>query len=239
MSSNLREIIKKIGITQQELADYLGITRQYLNQYLDETLEDQKLPEKYLENILFLFECQSRDELFDSSLVRNSKQIRKRMQMIKTTRESMNNLFNVENEKKLELFKIIDYLHALIKLDDELLESLAVLIESISKENTYHTLLSYIGKRNLIIEFEDEKYNQPRNRVREALLFQALEKDIKDTNHHEALYEEFKMTTKRQNNIDLEALKISLNELGYTNISQKEVLDIFKKYNQIKLNEKE
>jgi transcriptional regulator with XRE-family HTH domain len=239
MSSNLREIIKKTGITQQELADYLGITRQYLNQYLDETIEHQKLPEKYLENILFLFECQSREELFDFNLTRSGKQIRKRMNTIKSTKESMNNLFNVETEKKLELFKIIDYLHALIKLDDALLESLAILIESISKESTYHALLSYIGKRNLIIEFDDEKYNHPKNRAREALLYQALEKELTDVNQHQVLYEEFKMSTKRQNNIDLELLKISLNELGYTNISQKEVLDIFKKYNQIKLNEKE
>src|SRR5690554_2898259 len=107
MSANFREVLKKIGITQQELADYLGISRQYLNNYLDETLEEPKIPDKYLDNILFLFECKTREEIYKEDFFRNAKTIKKRMSIVRSTKESIDNLFNIKHNKKIELFKIV------------------------------------------------------------------------------------------------------------------------------------
>lgn len=236
MSLNLREIIKKTGITQQELADYLGITRQYLNNYLDETIDEPKMPQKFMDNILFLFECKTRDELFDNQIVRNAKTIKKRINNIRITKESLDHLFNIENEKKIELFKIVEYFSAFTKLDVSILESLVIFMENISKETPYRSILSYIGKRYMIIDFDHPDYNNEVNKAREALFYKALESETLDFNMYKELYDDFSESIKEKTDIDLEALKKSLNELGYTNISQKEVIDILKKYNQIKIN---
>jgi transcriptional regulator with XRE-family HTH domain len=239
MSINFREILKKNGITQQELADYLGITRQYLNNYLDETLEEPKMPQKYIDNIMFLFECKTREELFDEDINRSSKTIKKRMNTIKATKESIDNLFNIEHEKKLELFKIVEFFQNLSKLDHELLESFAIFMESAANDKNYQAVLSYIAKKYMIVNFDDYRYNSDLNKSREALIYTALENnDLKFENYQE-IYKKFESSTNKQNDIDLEVLKKSLNELGYTNVSQKEVIDILKKYNQIKINESE
>lgn len=239
MSHNLREILKNIGITQQELADYLGITRQYLNSYLDETYEDPKLPPKYLDNIMFLFECKSREELYAPNFQRNAKMIRKRMNLIKSTKERFDNLFNIENEEKFELFKMIEYFQSLINLDKKLLESYSILMENLTANPTYKALLTYIGKRYMIIDFNDQQYNDSDLKSREALIYKALEGKDLDFADYESLYQSFYHTTKQQHNIDIEALKLSLNELGYTNITHKEVMDILNKYNQMIQFEKE
>ncbi len=235
--SNFRELLKKTGITQQELADYLGISRQYLNSYLDETLEDPQLPQKYLDNILFLFECKTREELYDESFIRYAKTIKRRMGIVRSTKESIDNLFNIEHDKKLELFRIVEYFQILSKFDQDLLESFAILIDNISKEEAYKSLLSYIGKKYLLINFDDSRFNSDLNKSREALLFQLFENDKLDFNEYKDVYEMFVNSTKKQNNIDIDALKKSLSELGYSNISQKEVVDLLKKYNEIKNNE--
>lgn len=237
--NNFRELLKKIGITQQELADYLGISRQYLNSYLDETLEEPKLPQKYLDNILFLFECKTREELYDESFIRNAKIIKRRMGIVRSTKESIDNLFNIEHDKKLELFRIVEYFQKLAKFDQDLLESFAIFIENISKEESYKSLLSYVGKKYLLINFDDARFNSELIKSREALLYQVFENDKLDFNEYKDIYEMFENSTKKQNNIDIDALKKSLSELGYSNISQKEVVDLLKKYNEIKNNEKE
>lgn len=237
--SNFRELLKKMGITQQELADYLGISRQYLNSYLDETLEEPKLPQKYLDNILFLFECKTREELYDESFIRNAKIIKRRMGIVRSTKESIDNLFNIEHDKKLELFRIVEYFQKLAKFDQDLLESFAIFIENISKEESYKSLLSYVGKKYLLINFDDARFNSELIKSREALLYQVFENDKLDFNEYKDIYEMFENSTKKQNNIDIDALKKSLSELGYSNISQKEVVDLLKKYNEIKNNEKE
>lgn len=237
--NNFRELLKKIGITQQELADYLGISRQYLNSYLDETLEEPKLPQKYLDNILFLFECKTREELYDESFIRNAKIIKRRMGIVRSTKESIDNLFNIEHDKKLELFRIVEYFQKLAKFDQDLLESFAIFIENISKEESYKSLLSYVGKKYLLINFDDARFNSELIKSREALLYQVFENDKLDFNEYKDIYEMFENSTKKQNNIDIDALKKSLSELGYSNISQKEVVDLLKKYNEIKNNDKE
>lgn len=237
--NNFRELLKKMGITQQELADYLGISRQYLNSYLDETLEEPKLPQKYLDNILFLFECKTREELYDESFIRNAKIIKRRMGIVRSTKESIDNLFNIEHDKKLELFRIVEYFQKLAKFDQDLLESFAIFIENISKEESYKSLLSYVGKKYLLINFDDARFNSELIKSREALLYQVFENDKLDFNEYKDIYEMFENSTKKQNNIDIDALKKSLSELGYSNISQKEVVDLLKKYNEIKNNEKE
>lgn len=237
MSINLREIFKKIGITQQEIADYLGITRQYLNSYLDETIDNPKLPQKYLDNILFLFECKSREELFDENFNRNPKIIKKRIMTVKSTKDSIDNLFNIGHEQKNELFKIVEFFQNLTKLDQSLLESFAIFMESIAKDTAYQSILSYIGKKYLIIKFDDERFNSDLNKSREALLYDIFENSDLQFENYKDKYQEFIESTKNNNNIDLEALKLSLNELGYTNISQKEVVDLLKKYNQLKSND--
>ncbi len=239
MSTNFREILKKIGITQQELADYLGISRQYLNNYLDETLEEPKIPDKYLDNILFLFECKKREEIYKDSFTRNAKAIKKRMGIVKSTKESINNLFNIEHEKKIELYKIVEYFQSLAKLDNDLLESFSILMENITKEESYRSLLSYIGKKYLLIDFEDSRFNREIDKCREALLNEVFDEPNLKLDNYKDQYEKFVERTKKQNMIDLNALKKSLSELGYTNISQKEVVDLLKKYNEIKNNDKE
>ncbi|MDF2699137.1 MAG: hypothetical protein K0Q49_693 [Haloplasmataceae bacterium] len=239
MSRDLREIIKKVGITQQELADYLGITRQYLNNYLDECLEEPKLPQKYIENIMFLFEVKTRDELFDENFNRTAKVIKRRISVIKSTKESIDNLFNIEHEKKIELFKIVENFQYLASLDKDLLESFAILLENIVKEPNYQALISYVGKKYLIIDFNDERFNNDAIKSREALLHNILDKKEFNFNDYKDLYEEFINSTKKQDNIDIEALKQSLSDLGYNNLSQKDVVDLLKKYNQLKNTEKE
>ncbi|HEY8365379.1 MAG TPA: helix-turn-helix transcriptional regulator [Haloplasmataceae bacterium] len=239
MSINFREVLKKIGITQQELADYLGISRQYLNSYLDETLEEPKIPSKYLNNILFLFECKTREEIYDENFSRNAKVIKKRMGIVKSTKESIENLFNIKHNRKIELFKIVDYFQHLVKLDDDLLESFAIFMENLIKEPSYISLLSYIGKKYLLIDFYDERFNQDENKCRETLLYEAFEENDLDFTLYKEKYEKFRLSVKKHEDIDIEALKKTLAELGYTNISQKEVIDLLKKYNEIKNNEKE
>jgi len=76
---------------------------------LDETLENPQIPDKYFDNILFLFECKTREELYSEAFIRNGKTIKKRMGIVKSTKESIDNLFNIEHDKKLELFKIVEY----------------------------------------------------------------------------------------------------------------------------------
>ncbi|QVK17793.1 helix-turn-helix transcriptional regulator [Mycoplasmatota bacterium] len=239
MSTNFREVLKKIGITQQELADYLGISRQYLNNYLDETLEEPKIPQKYFDNILFLFECKTRDEIYDDAFIRNAKTIKKRMGIVKSTKESIDNLFNIEHEKKMELFKIVEYFQNLIKLDQDLLESFAIFMENITKEESYRSLLSYIGKKYVLIQFDDPRFNSDIDKCREALLNEVFDEPNLNFEEYKDKYEKFVNSTKKQNEIDLGALKKSLSELGYTNISQKEVVDLLKKYNEIKNTDKE
>lgn len=234
MAMNLREIIKKTGITQQELADYLGITRQYLSNYLDETYEEPKLPKKYMDNILFLFECRTREDFFSGNFKSSARHIRKRILRIKQAKDSIDRLFNMENEEKFEIFQVLEYLHALIKLDAKLLEALSVFLDHIINDSNYRTMLTYLAKRYLIIDFDDESYNDPTTKAREALLYKAFESEELDFSQYEELYYTFVETTKRQNNIDVEALKDSLSELGYTNISQKDLIEIIKKYNQLK-----
>ena len=234
MSTNFREVLKKIGITQQELADYLGISRQYLNSYLDETLEDPRIPPKYLDSILFLFECKTREEIYSEDFFRNAKTIKRRMGIVKSTKESIDNLFNIKHNKKIELFKIIDYFQHLVNLDDDLLESFAIFMENLTKEDAYLSLLSYIGKRYLLIDFDDERFNNDLNKSREALLYCVFEEPNLNFSQYMEKYEKFLNSVKKHDAIDLDALKKSLAELGYTNISQKEVVDLLKKYNEIK-----
>lgn len=234
MSTNFREVLKKIGITQQELADYLGISRQYLNSYLDETLEDPRIPPKYLDSILFLFECKTREEIYSEDFFRNAKTIKRRMGIVKSTKESIDNLFNIKHNKKIELFKIIDYFQHLVNLDDDLLESFAIFMENLTKEDAYLSLLSYIGKRYLLIDFDDERFNNDLNKSREALLYCVFEEPNLNFSQYKEKYEKFLNSVKKHDAIDLDALKKSLAELGYTNISQKEVVDLLKKYNEIK-----
>lgn len=235
MAMNLREIIKKTGITQQELADYLGITRQYLSHYLDETLEEPKLPKKYMDNILFLFECRTRDDLFTGNFKTNARRIRQRILRIKQAQDNIDRLFNLENESKFEIFQVLEYLHALIHLDERLLEALTIFLDNITNHSPYRAVLTYLAKRYLLIDFDDEDFNDPLFKAREALLFKAFEDNDLDFTEYEALYQTFEETTKKQNDIDVEALKHSLNELGYTNISQKDLIEIIKKYNQLKV----
>lgn len=234
MSTNFREVLKKIGITQQELADYLGISRQYLSGYLDDTLEEPKIPPKYLDNILFLFECKSREELYKEDFMRSAKNIKKRMNIVKSTKESIDNLFNFKHNKKIELFKIVDYFQHLVNLDDDLLESFAIFMENLIKEDAYLSILSYIGKKYLLIDFADERFNSDINKSREALLYLAFEEPNLDFTQFKEKYEKFYHSVKKHDAIDLDALKKSLAELGFTNISQKEVVDLLKKYNEIK-----
>jgi transcriptional regulator with XRE-family HTH domain len=239
MSTNFREVLKKIGITQQELADYLGISRQYLNTYLDETLDEPQIPAKYMENILFLFECKARDEIYQDGFTRNARVIKKRMGIVKSTKDSIENLFNIKHEKKIELFKIVDYFQHLVKLDDDLLEAFAIFMENLTKEEVYLSLLSYIGKKYLLIDFDDPRFNTDINKSREALLYEVFEEPNLDFSQYKEKYDKFVNSIKKHDVIDLEALKKSLAELGYTNISQKEVVDLLKKYNEIKNNEQE
>lgn len=234
MAMNLREVIKKAGITQQELADYLGITRQYLSHYLDETLEEPKLPKKYMDNILFLFECPKRENLFKGHFKTNARRIRKRIMRIKQAKDSIDQLFNANNEGKFEIFEVLESLHALIHLDSRLLEALSLFLEQLTTESPYRAMLSYLAKRYLIIDFDDENYNDAELKAREALLFKAFEEETLNFSDYEALYHRFEETTKKQHNIDVEALRHSLNELGYTNVTQKDLIEIIQKYNDLK-----
>ena len=137
------------------------------------------------------------------------------------------------------MFKIVDYFQHLVKLDDDLLEAFAIFMENLTKEEVYLSLLSYIGKKYLLIDFDDPRFNTDINKSREALLYEVFEEPNLDFSQYKEKYDKFVNSIKKHDVIDLEALKKSLAELGYTNISQKEVVDLLKKYNEIKNNEQE
>jgi transcriptional regulator with XRE-family HTH domain len=230
---SLRDIIKNAGITQQELADYLGITRQYLNNYLDETNENALMPEKYFSNVLFLFNCKNREELYNLNMDKSPKVIKKRLNIIVETKIKVDELFSIDNEK-LELFKMIDYLNKLVLHNPVLLEAFYLLINNLSKNENYLSLLTFTGKKHLLINFDDVKYDSERCNAREALLYKALESNDLDFLEYKDLYEQFKNNVQGQTEIDITALKQSLVEMGFNNLDDLEMLEIINKYEKLK-----
>jgi transcriptional regulator with XRE-family HTH domain len=238
MEYTLRDILKNVGITQQELADYLGISRQYLNNYLDETYEHAIVPEKYMLSLLFLFNCKTREEFYKDAFDKNPKVIKKRLNSIKDTKSKVDEIFNIDNEKKLEVFKIIDYLNNLMRLDTKLMESFSLLVQNLSNNDEYLALLSFIGKKHMLIDFDNPKYSDPVLNSREALLYKALESETLDFQEHQELFAAFKHQVKTQTDIDINALKQSLIELGVGNIDDFKILELVNKYENIKGNKK-
>ncbi|ERJ11826.1 helix-turn-helix domain-containing protein [Haloplasma contractile] len=234
MEYTLRDILKNVGITQKDIAEYLGISRQYLNSYLDETYEDPRMPEKFMLSLIFLFNCKTREEFYKEAYERNSKAIKKRLNTIKDTKSKVDMIFNIDNDKKLELFKIIDYLNSIMKMDAKLIEAFGLLIQNLSKNDNYKSLLTFLGKKHMLIEFDDNHFNEEELLSREALLFKALESESLDFNDYRALHQQFKQTVKNQTDIDINALKQSLRELGFNNLDDVELLELINKYETLK-----
>ncbi|MCM1370506.1 MAG: hypothetical protein NC181_01250 [Clostridium sp.] len=252
----LNEILKELGISKVKLAKFLGVSRQMIYNYLE--LEDiNKWPKDKKVLLLNLLGIKSTEEIENIKvntdyIMEVEARINSLFENTKSKEISENGIYDGLGKKERELLgNIIDVVKE--KLEDSTdnadinsyysMKYLYNFIQSMDTSKELKYILAYIAKaagfeKPMQFQFEEEEQF-----VFESILFSAFtifnnggysKTKISECHKRFVAQIEHKMEEKMSRTMELNSFKTqALKELGYTEITQNNAVEVFEKMAEI------
>lgn len=251
----VNNLLKELGISKVKLAKYLGVSRQMVYNYLEMASIDE-WPKDKKTKLLLLFEVEDFDELKDIKPTNDSII---RVEKLLASAESENDFFNVDstgydfknlNKKNQKIVvDILTLLKEKLSEDDDngtgysMCKYLYNFLQVIDDVPELKYILAYFAKSNGFVSPNEFVFNEDSQIIFEGIVYQAitlfnnggvskqrvLEAHKKFEVEIEQRHEEKLSRTQELNTVKVQALK----ELGYTEINDKNVTEVFEKIAEI------
>ena len=243
----VNNLLKELGISKVKLAKYLGVSRQMVYNYLEMDSLDE-WPKDKKTKLLLLFDVENEAEISNVKPT-NDFIIRVEKKLDECDSDSNNNVaydFKNLNKKNQKLLSdIIAILNE--KLSDnnsnEELTYLYHFIQVMDDVPELKYILAYFAKSNGFVPVNEFAFNEENQIMFEGIMYQATslfnnhgfsKQKVIDTHKKfemdiEQRYEEKLSRTQELYTVKSQALK----ELGYTEINEKNVTEVFEKIAEI------
>lgn len=250
---NVNNLLKELGVSKVKLAKYLGVSRQMVYNYLEMDSIDE-WPKDKKTKLLLLFDIQNIDEIEN---VKPTNEYMVRVEKLLSENESDNNFkegidtnlrgLNKKNQKIV--CDIVSLLKEKLSEDDERETSyntfryLYNFLQVMDDVEELRYVLAYFAKSNGFISTKEFAFSEEKQIIFEGIMYQAISlfnnggfsksKVIETHKKFEAeveqRHEEKLSRTQELYTVKSQALK----ELGYTEINEKNVTEVFEKIAEI------
>lgn len=250
---SVNTLLKELGVSKVKLAKYLGVSRQMVYNYLEmDSIEEW--PKDKKTKLLLLFDVESFDEIKN---IKPSNEYMVRVNKLlddseadNSFREGINtNLKGLNKKSQKILCDIVSILKEKLSEDDALSTSyntyryLYNFLQVMDDVEELRYVLAYFAKSNGFISTKEFSFNEEKQIIFEGIMYQAISlfnnrgfskaKVIETHKKFEAeveqRYEEKLSRTQELYTVKSQALK----ELGYTEINEKNVTEVFDKIAEI------
>lgn len=246
---DLNELLKKIGVSKVELAKYLGVSRQMVYNYLELNSIDEWPKDKKIK-LLSLLNIDSYDEIKKIKL--SNEYITSVIEKLDNNREegkSNNPDLRGLNKKNQ---KILSNIINLIKdqLDDDnsgksydTFRYLYNFLQVMDDVEELRYILAYFAKSNGFISTNEYSFDEEKQIIFEGILYQAIslfngggfsKQKVIETHKKFEMEIEQRNEEKLSRTQELYTVKQqALKELGYTEINERNVTEVFEKIAEI------
>jgi len=251
----INELLKELGISKVKLAKYLGVSRQMVYNYL-EMSSINEWPKDKKTKLLLLFDVESADDIAN---IKTTTEFINRVDKILADSETDNNAYKNEistydvknfNKKQQKLiFDIMSLVKEKLSEDNESGEGYSLctylynFLQVIDDFDELKYVLAYFAKSNGFVNTQEFAFNEENQLIFEGIMYQAIslfnngsvskqkimEAHKKFEAEVEQKHEEKLSRTQELNTVKVQALK----ELGYTEINDKNVTEVFEKIAEI------
>ncbi len=245
----LNNLLHELGISKVKLAKFLGVSRQMIYNYLE--LDDVNKWPKDKKVLLFnLLGIKSYDEMkkikVDTDYIMDVEIRLNSINERKNNTVANNDLFGGLDEAKVELLtKIIDAVKEYIEDDKGLKvgEYLYHFIQSLNNNEEIRYLLGYVAKETGYVKANEFVFNEDKQYIFESILFTAMALYHSGKASKSRLIEahrrfetqiDHKIEEKMSRTMELNSIKKqALKELGFTEINDNNISEVFAKIAEI------
>lgn len=250
---DVNNLLKDLGVSKVKLAKYLGVSRQMVYNYLEMKSIDE-WPKDKKTKLFLLFDIENIDEIknikpSNDYMVRVEKMLEE-SENDSNFRDGINtNLRGLNKKSQKILCDIISILKEKLSEDDEeetsynTFKYLYNFLQVMDDVEELRYVLAYFAKSNGFISTKDFSFNEEKQIIFEGIMYQAISlfnnggfskaKVIETHKKFEAevehRHEEKLSRTQELYTVKSQALK----ELGYTEINEKNVTEVFERIAEI------
>lgn len=250
---NVNNLLKELGVSKVKLAKYLGVSRQMVYNYLEMDSIDE-WPKDKKTKLLLLFGIQNIDEI---SNIKPTNEYMVRVEKLLNENESDSNfkegidtnLRGLSKKNQKIVCDIVSLLKEKLSEDDEHETSyntfryLYNFLQVMDDVEELRYVLAYFAKSNGFIGTKEFAFNEEKQIIFEGIMYQAISlfnnggfskaKVIETHKKFEAEVEQ-RHEEKLSRTQELYTVKSqALRELGYTEINEKNVTEVFEKIAEI------
>lgn len=245
---DLNELLKKIGVSKVELAKYLGVSRQMVYNYLELSSIDEWPKDKKIK-LLSLLDLESFDEI--KKIKPTNEYITSVISKLESNREEKDGNPDIRGLNKKNQ-KILSNIINLIKdqLDDDnsgkaydTYRYLFNFLQVMDDVEELRYILAYFAKSNGFISTNEYSFDEDKQIIFEGIMYQAIslfngggfsKQKVIETHKKFEMEIEQRNEEKLSRTQELYTVKQqALKELGYTEINEKNVTEVFEKIAEI------
>ena len=251
----VNNLLKELGISKVKLARYLGVSRQMVYNYLEMKSIDE-WPKDKKTKFLLLFNVES---IGDLNQIKPTNESIMRIEKLLIESETESSIFSSDssgydfkdlNKKQQKIiYDIVNLLKEILSEDDangtsyDICKYLFYFLQAMDNVEELKYVLAYFAKSNAFISTQEFTFNKDKQLIFEGIMYQAitlfnngavskqrvLEAHKKFEAEIEQKQEEKLSRTQELNTVKVQALR----ELGYTEINDKNVTEVFEKIAEI------
>ena len=247
----LNELLKKIGISKVELAKYLGVSRQMVYNYLELNSIDE-WPNDKKTKLFLLFDIDNFNEIKKiNPTTEYINNINNKIKNVKeeSSRDSSNpDLRGLNKKNQKILSSIINLIKEQLNDDEngnayDTYRYLFNFLQVMDDVEELRYILAYFAKSNGFIATNEYSFNEDKQIIFEGIMYQAIslfnsggfsKQKVIETHKKFEMEIEQRNEEKLSRTQELYTVKQqALKELGYTEINEKNVTEVFEKIAEI------